>query len=223
MKKLLTILFVVLFANQASAEEFSVPVNGQNLGFSNDLFCQDFDDKIYTHYNKVTKDFATEMNKGLSNFISFFWLCNAQDRYLPNNPNLQLSSTMTLEIIDGQAQGVTQKDVNQLIAGSLDKIDISELGMGNDPQQTKEYFGERGFSIGTRKAIETSTYATFITNMSSETLSFFIIQTYKYLDPYIFTISIAVVQTSEDPQELANSINSAVTTSEEIANSIYWK
>ena len=118
MKRVLAVLSFVLFANQASAEEFSFPVNDKNLGFSNDLFCQDFDDKIYTHYNKITKDFATEINKGLSNFISFLWLCNAQDRYLPNKPNLQLSSTMTLEIIDVQAQGVTQKDVNELITGS---------------------------------------------------------------------------------------------------------
>ena len=131
MKKFLLAILVFLFTHKVSAEEFSLPVNGKNLGFSNDVFCQDFDDKIYTHYNKLTKDFATKMNKGLSNFISFFWLCNAKDRYLPNSPNSQLSRTMTLEIIDGQAKGVTQKDVNQSIAGSLDKIDISELGMGN--------------------------------------------------------------------------------------------
>ena len=46
MKKLLAILSVVLFANQASAAEFSFPINGKDLSLSSDLYCQDFDDEV---------------------------------------------------------------------------------------------------------------------------------------------------------------------------------
>lgn len=222
MQKLLAIISVVLFANQASAGEFNFPINNKSLSLSSDLYCQDFNDKTFTHFNKVTEDFAAKMNKGVSEFVAFFWLCNAKDRYLSVNPNLQLSSNMSIDRIDENAPGLTQDKLNDLFAGTFDKIDISEMGMGNDPQKAKELIGEGGFSFGERKAIKTSTYATFITNFSSETLSYFIIQTNKYLDPYIFQISMAVAQTSEDPLELAIRINSAVKTSEEIANSMDW-
>ena len=219
MRFLLSGLIILLLTTQLTAEVYNFTVKGQKLRLETDALCQNYDDPLFIAYEKISRDTSNINNKGISEWVAFFWSCDTNLRYNDGDPNKGLSFGLAIEHINGYAPNLNQQVVNEGLKNALKNINPDEIAMGNDPDKTLAFLNENDMEIGATVEVTHPFYATLLTKLSVFNKDAYSIGMNRYLDPYLFKLETTFLD-GKNTVETSRLIDHYIKVSEQIARSM---